>query len=181
MPNRVKNSLINLLISVSILSASTIVEIDLSKQFPKKNGTVVIYDQNADKYFVYNKQRSTLRLTPFSTFKIPNSLIALETGIIPDIEQIYQWDTAKYPREDSWPSQWNDKHNMRSAVKYSVVPFYRNIASQVGAVKMKSFVDKFKYGNKDISSGVDNFWLNGSLKISAMEQIDFLKGFTMVN
>ena len=42
---------------------------------------------------------------------------------------------------------------------------------------MQKHVAAFNYGNKAISGGVDNFWLNNSLKISADEQIDFLKAF----
>ena len=158
-------------------SSSVVIEKDFSAIFGKLTGTIVIYNQNTDTICIHNKTRAETRLTPFSTFKIPNSIIALETGIITDVDQIYQWDTTRYPPEPWWFQQWNQKHSMRSAIKYSVVPFYRNIAFEVGAEKMKTYVRKFQYGNADISSGVDAFWLSGSLRISAMEQIEFLKKF----
>jgi beta-lactamase class D len=161
----------------STLRAATMIEKDFSGFFGKYTGTIVVYDQEADRCFIHNRERSTSRFTPMSTFKIPNSLIALETGVISNIDQPCQWDTAQYPPQAWWPAQWNAKHTMRSAIKYSVVPFYRTIANQVGQKRMVEYIHKFNYGNEDISSGIDAFWLDGSLRISAMEQIDFLKRF----
>ncbi|MBN1757354.1 MAG: class D beta-lactamase [Chitinispirillaceae bacterium] len=154
-----------------------VMEMDFSDLFEKHEGTVVVYDATADRYFVHNRKRSETRFTPFSTFKIPNSLIALETGILKDTDTEFFWDTTKYPPEEWWPQQWNGTHTMRTAITYSVVPFYREIATRVGGKRMKAYVTKFRYGNADISSGNDNFWLNGSLAISAWEQIDFLVRF----
>lgn len=159
------------------VSASEMIEKDFSAEFGKFTGTIVVYDLNSDKYTIYNKARAETRYSPCSTFKIPNSIIALETGIITDVDKPFQWDTLKYPPQDWWFAHWNEKNSMRSAIKYSVVPFYRTIASLVGLERMKSYVDKFNYGNKDISSGLDSFWLSGSLNISAMEEVEFLKKF----
>ena len=140
-------------------------------------GTIVVCGMNSNSRRIYNVERSKVRFSPFSTFKIPNSIIALETGIISDIDNIYKWDSQKYPLEDGWPDEWSGEHTMRTAFKFSVVPFFRNIAFQIGNKKMRDFVEKFEYGNMDISSGIDTFWLNGSLKISAEEQVEFLQKF----
>lgn len=145
--------------------------------FVNRKGTIVVYNENEDKYFIYNKIRSKKRYTPCSTFKIPNSIIILELKLLNDIDDVYIWDTLKYKPEMWWPKQWNDKHNMRTAIKYSVVPFYRDLAYKAGKDSMMKFLNTFNYGNTDISSGIDSFWLNGSMKISAMEQIDFLRRF----
>ena len=40
---------------------------------------------------------------------------------------------------------------------------------------MQTYLNNFAYGNQDISSGLDNFWVAGSLAISAVEQVDFLR------
>jgi len=152
-------------------------QISLDENFKNINGTIIIFNKEADSSIIFNNKRASTRFSPFSTFKIPNSIIAIETSIIPNINQIITWDHQKYPEEDWWPKTWNDEHNLKSAFKYSVVPIYRHIATMVGIEKMKSYIDAFNYGNKDISSGIDNFWLDGSLKISAVEQIDFLKKF----
>jgi beta-lactamase class D len=153
-------------------------EQDFSTVFKNYEGTIVIYDQTADSYIVHNKARSITRFTPFSTFKIPNSIIALETGTVKNIDTLFLWDTSKYLPEKWWPAEWKQQHhNLRTAIRYSVVPFYREIASRVGEKRMSDFVKKFNYGNMDISSGIDTFWLAGSIQISAMEQIGFLQKF----
>ena len=167
---------IKFLILLTILLAGCN-QTDLSKYFGDFKGTIVLFDQNSDQYTMVDETRANTRFTPFSTFKVPNSIIALETGVVSDVDQILDWDTLKYPAEDWWSKTWSGKHNLKSAIKYSVVPFYRNIASLIGSEKMQTYVTKFNYGNTNISSGIDNFWLNGSLKISAYEQVEFLRKF----
>lgn len=166
--------LLTLPIPLATCSAS---ELDLGKRFGKYAGTIVVYDQTSDRYFFHNRQRAAARYSPYSTFKILNSIVALEAGIVTDVDSVYQWDTARYAPQSWWPPQWNARHTMRTAMKFSVVPFYRTLALRIGLERMQSQVKAFQYGNMDISSGVDDFWLNGSLKISAIEQVDFLKRF----
>ena len=40
---------------------------------------------------------------------------------------------------------------------------------------MKEYVQRLHYGNEDASGPLNGFWLNSSLKISADEQVEFLK------
>lgn len=150
---------------------------ELKKHFAEFDGTIVVYDSLADSITIVNPQRAETRLSPFSTFKIPNSLIALETAAAEDVDQVIRWDPEKYPAADWWPEFWAGEHNLRSGIKYSVVPLYRHLAILIGEAQMQQFVDRFDYGNRDISSGIDNFWLNGSMKISAIEQVNFLRKF----
>lgn len=157
--------------------AATTIEKEASLLFGDAPGTLVVYDSAADHSIVYGAQRSAERITSFSTFKIPNSLIALETGVVADTDQVIQVDPEQYPPQPDWPEAWKGKHNLRTAFRFSVVPVYRAIAKRIGAKRMKDYLRKFAYGNMDDSSGLDQFWLNGSLKISAMEQIAFLKKF----
>ena len=166
---------ISLILLASI--SFTLGQDQLSEMFDGFEGTIVIYDMKADRYTVVNEERARIQYSPFSTYKIPNSIIALETGIVSDTGQIVEWDQRKYPAETWWPESWKGRHNLRRAIKYSVVPFYRHLASQIGAERMEQYVKAFDYGNLDISSGIDSFWLNGSLKISAYEQIKFLRKF----
>jgi len=147
------------------------------KSFKGFKGTIVIYDQGADKYITHNEDRAATPYSPFSTYKIPHSIIALETKIISNTEQIIQWEEKKYPAETWWPKTWAGEHNLRSAIKFSVVPAYRHLATLIGDSVMQRYVDRFEFGNKDISSGLDSFWLNGSLRITAYEQVAFLKKF----
>jgi beta-lactamase class D len=166
-----------LLLTSTLFAKGDTVETDFSTFFGAHDGTIVVYDASSDRYVVHNRERSTRRFTPFSTFKIPNSCIALETGIITDVDSAFSWDTTKYRPEVWWPETWNARHTMRTAIEYSVVPFYREIASRIGSKRMAYYLKKFNYGNADNSSGIDNFWLDGSLAISAMEQLAFLVKF----
>jgi beta-lactamase class D len=154
---------------------------DLSSLFRGTKGAFVLYDMKNNLYVRYNEQRCRERFSPKSTFKIPNSLIGLETGVIRDAEFVIQWDREKYSPQPNWtPDQlinWGKDQTLRSAIKYSVVWYYRELALRVGEQQMKKYVTAFDYGNKDISGRVDEFWLNNRLKISADEQVEFLKAF----
>lgn len=171
-----KLKILSIIFAVFTINASNIIEKDFSEAFNDHKGTLVIYDNQKDEYTVYNKDRINKRYSTFSTYKIPHSLIALETGVIENIETEYEWDTKKYPEQDWWPKEWyGGKHNMKNAIKYSVVPFFKMVASKIKSKRMSKYISDFDYGNMDISSGIEGFWLNGSLKISTMEQIKFLK------
>ncbi|QFT54786.1 class D beta-lactamase [Microbulbifer sp. THAF38] len=141
-----------------------------------KSCTFVLKNHKEASYSVVNESRADVRLTPFSTFKVPNTLIALDAGVVRSLVQELTYDHLKYPAQRWWPSIWYDKPlPIRAAFQNSAVPIYRQLAIQVGEERMSQYLTKFNYGNKDISSGLDKFWLNGSLKISAKEQVDFLQ------
>jgi beta-lactamase class D len=151
---------------------------DLRQYFKETNGCFVLYDLKGDRYLRYNEERCRRRFSPFSTFKIPNSLIGLETGVIRDAEFVIPWDRVKYP-PDNWNTEpfihWGQDHSLRTAIKYSVVWYYSELASRVGAGRMAQWLEKFGYGNRDASGGIDHFWLDSSLRVSADEQVEFLK------
>jgi beta-lactamase class D len=110
------------------------------------------------------------RLSPCSTFKVPNSLIGLETGVIADADFVIPWDHVKRDR-----AEWNHDHSLASALKVSAVWYYQELARRVGRERMQKLVSAIPYGNADISSGIDTFWLGRSLRISPDEQIAFLE------
>ena len=138
----------------------------------KARGAFVLYDLKQKKYVRYNPARARQRFLPLSTFKIPSSLIALETGIVPNENYIFKWSGEKYDID-----AWNKDLTFQEALAASCVPCYQQIAREVGEKRMKSFLKKFKYGNRDVSGGIERFWLDGNLRISADEQIEFLKRF----
>ena len=145
---------------------------DIDRIFVKEKvkGSFLLYDGNAKDYIVnYNPQRNERAFSPASTFKILNSLIALEEGVIKNENQIIKWDG----KDRGW-DKWNRDHNLASAIEYSAVWFYQVLARKIGEKKMKSWVDKVGYGNQDISEKIDNFWLEGNLRITPKEQIEFL-------
>jgi beta-lactamase class D len=134
------------------------------------------YVEESEKLLLINEKRAKRRLSPFSTFKITNSLIALDSKQITNAQQTLTFDQNKYPVQAWWPSVWKlPEYNLATAFKFSMVAIYRQMARDIGQEKMQSYVLSFDYGNKDISSGLDSFWLNGSLKISAIEQVRFLQ------
>ncbi|HUL77706.1 MAG TPA: penicillin-binding transpeptidase domain-containing protein [Vicinamibacteria bacterium] len=110
------------------------------------------------------------RLSPCSTFKIPNSLIGLETGVIADAGFVIPWDGVKRDREE-----WNRDQTLASAIKVSAVWYYQELARRVGKERMQRLVSAIPYGNGDTSSGIDVFWLGRSLRISPDEQVAFLE------
>ncbi|MBS1518448.1 MAG: class D beta-lactamase [Bacteroidetes bacterium] len=136
-------------------------------------GGVLIYDPQSDVYYSNDFERSTTGYLPASTFKIPNSIIALETGVAKDDSTMYKWDGKKR----SLP-QWEQDLILKDAFSLSCVPCYQQIAREIGVDRMKEYLNKFDYGDITVdSSNIDKFWLEGDSKISQMQQIDFLKKF----
>ncbi|MBO8093633.1 MAG: class D beta-lactamase [Prosthecochloris sp.] len=119
-------------------------------------------------------QLADRRQPPCSTFKIYNTLIGLELGLLsgPD-DAWYQWDgvTRHY-------DTWNRDLTLRQAFSVSAVPAYQGLARQIGPERMKAYIDAIGYGSGDISSGVDTFWLprpgTTPITISAREQAELL-------
>lgn len=136
----------------------------------KLEGTFALFDQNKNKLIVYNKKLLNEPFSPASTFKICNSLIGLETGVIPDENFVIPWDSVvrNYP-------VWNADTDMKTAFKNSTVWFYQELARRVGGEQMQYWLGKADYGNKDTSGGIDLFWLKGGLRITPVQQIEFLR------
>jgi len=133
-------------------------------------GTFVGY--KVDEYLVIasDSNRSGEARLPASTFKIPNSIIALETGVVGDPDtDVFKWDGVKRSIE-----AWNRDHTMRTAIAASAVPVYQEIARRIGPERMQKYVDLFEYGNRDIGGGIDQFWLTGDLRIDPVQQVDFV-------
>jgi beta-lactamase class D len=147
-------------------------EMDLTKYFKSHAGCFVVYDVKNHQYRRYNAERCNKRFLPASTFKIPNSIIGLETGVIPDENFVIPWDSVTRPVKE-----WNHDHTLASAIQYSVVPYYQELARRVGRQTMQAYLKRMRYGNMKIGERVDTFWLDNSLKISANEQIEFLMKF----
>lgn len=164
------------LLGIGLLACQSapVVEIrDNFKQYYEPFGVVgafVLYDEQADKYVFYEQARCQEAVIPASTFKICHSLIALETGVAEDEHFVIPWDsvTRQIP-------SWNSDHDLKTAFKNSTVWYYQALARRVGEQQMKDWLVAADYGNADITGGIDLFWLTGGLRISAEQQVDFLK------
>lgn len=132
-------------------------------------GSFVLYDLNNNTYFYHNKKRCEKQFIPASTFKIFNSLVTLETGVVKDEYEVLKWDGEK-----RWVESWNKDQDMKTAFKNSTVWYYQELARRIGYDRMEKFIEQEHYGNEDISGGIDKFWLSGDLRISQIEQINFL-------
>lgn len=132
-------------------------------------GSVLVYDLATNSYWAGHAERVNRRLIPASTFKIINSLIALETGVVTDANSVIKWDGVVRDR-----TELNRDRDLQTAFRLSAVPHFQELARRIGAERMQRFVDAVGYGNGDISGGIDQFWLTGGLRVSPREQVDFL-------
>jgi len=138
------------------------VSLDLKKEESSfYSFSVVIYDLKTKQYFYYNDSMVNLPFTPASTFKIPNTLIGLESKILKD-------STTKLNLGSL------DDPTLKFAFQHSIVPYYQELAKQIGEKNMQSYLKRFHYGNALATPELTTFWLKGDLRISAMEQIEFL-------
>ena len=133
-------------------------------------GTMALYDTRDGKLSCSDPARCDRGYIPASTFKIANTIIGLETGVVSDADSPLPWDGKQYDNPD-----WNRDHTLRSAVQVSCVPCFQSIARKVGEAQMKDWVSRLDYGNHDIGGKIDFFWLGGALRITPFQQIDFLR------
>lgn len=144
---------------------------DLAGHFKEAgvSGTWVVYDSATSKLTVVDRRRAERRYSPASTFKIPNSLIALETGAVKDLDEILPYGGGTYKRKE-----WERDMNLRDAMRVSHLPIYREVARRIGLARMNEWMARLHYGNEALGTRVDQFWVNDKLKISAVEQVRFL-------
>jgi beta-lactamase class D len=138
--------------------------------FKDHDGTFILRDLKTEETYIYNEQRAKEKLTPQSTFKIPNALIGLQLGVVKDEYDIKKWDGKK-----NEIISWNHDHTLGSAMRDSVVWYYQAMARDIGEKRMNEWLHKISYGNENISAGIDHFWLQSSLKITPLEEVDFME------
>ncbi|MEQ9330432.1 penicillin-binding transpeptidase domain-containing protein [Thalassobaculum sp.] len=134
------------------------------------SGTVAVRRLGDARSFVSDLDGAGRGLTPASTFKIPHLLIALETGVVRDLGQVYRWDGQPRPI-----AAWNGDNSVRRAVEISSVPVFQMIAREIGEERMATWLGRLGYGNASVAGGIDRFWLDGGLKVSPVQQLDFVE------
>ncbi len=134
------------------------------------HGTIAVIDERRGSSLVHDAERAATRFPPASTFKIPHALFALEAGVVADEFQRFAWDGTTHAI-----AGWNRDQDLRSSIRDSVVWVYQGFARAIGEAREREYLQRAGYGNADASGGVDRFWLDGALRISAMEQLDFLR------
>lgn len=113
-----------------------------------------------------------------STFKIPLAVMGFDSGILKNQhEPVWPYEknynsSREDERKETDPKRWEE---------YSVVWFSQKLTKTLGIDRFRQYVEKFNYGNKDITgdpsknNGLTNSWLSSSLKISPIEQTGFLR------
>lgn len=151
---------------------------DLVKPFEECgiNGSITIYDNNAKKWISSNINDSHYATLPASTFKIINTLIALDAGVITDENEIIKWpgvtDTIKYGYR---PDIYHDM-SIKEAFRLSAGWVYVELAKKIGKETYRQYLTDCQYGNVDLSVDDDDFWNFGHFTISPANQIEILKG-----
>ncbi|MFS0674343.1 BlaR1 family beta-lactam sensor/signal transducer [Ornithinibacillus sp. 179-J 7C1 HS] len=146
--------------------------IDLKDYFTGYNGSFVLYDSQAKQYKIYNKELSTTRISPDSTYKIYSALLGLETNVISSDNTFIEWDGTKYSYD-----AWNQDQDLSTAMANSVNWYFQTIDSEVPINTIQAFIERINYGNQNLSSDNEPYWLESSLKISPVEQVKLLDAF----
>ncbi|WP_019961512.1 penicillin-binding transpeptidase domain-containing protein [Woodsholea maritima] len=131
------------------------------------DGTIYIQRVSDGAVWSANEARSAMRFVPASTYKIPNTLISLETGVT-TWDEVFIWDGQ--PRMFA---RWERDMTLAEAFQLSAVPVYQELAHRVSYRVMQDWVQRLAYGNQDIGAedNIDQFWLSGPVAISAQEQV----------
>jgi beta-lactamase class D len=136
--------------------------------------TFLAVDLVKNNCWAINKAGLSQRHPPYSTFKIPHSLIALEAGAVKSIDERIEWDQIKYPAQPFWPETWKKSHTLASAFKHSAVWYYKALVPRITPAEYKRWLARFHYGNQTFTARSNEFWLNGELQISPAEQVEFI-------
>lgn len=149
---------------------------DFDKYFSNCNvdGSVVIFDNNAQKWIVSDTAGIFRETLPASSFKIINLLIALETGVIEDENTVLKWngktDTVKYGYR---PEIYHDM-SVKEAFEVSAVWVFLELAEKIGRENYKKYLALCNYGNQDLTGTDEDFWNFGPLGISPVNQVELI-------
>lgn len=159
--------------TTSINRNKQLIKTEFQELIDSKNvkGSILIYDFQHKRYYSNNFDWAKIGRLPASTFKIPNTIIALETGVVKNDSTLFKWNGEKRSYKI-----WEQDLILRDAFQYSCVPCYQEIATTIGQKRMNKYLDKLAYRDmKFDASTIDNFWLEGPSKINQFQQINFLK------
>ena len=135
-------------------------------------GTLVVVDerQSPPTALVFNRERSRQWFAPASTFKIAHTLFALDAGAVADEFQVFRWDGQARSF-----SGHNQDQTLRSAMRFSTLWVYQGFAKHIGEARARQYLRASNYGNGDPSTDQGDYWVDGRLTISAVEQVAFLQ------
>lgn len=147
---------------------------DYSSYFGDNEGSFVLYDMKMDEFTLYNHDQSTLRVSPNSTYKIYSALFGLESDVIATDHSTLEWNGRNYPYES-----WNKDQDLSSAMANSVTWYFQYVDKQLHTDAIQTHLEQIGYGNANISGGLEEYWMESSLRISPVEQVELLHAFYM--
>ena len=150
-------------------SSETISYTDLSTYFGEYEGSFVLYDLENDTWRIHDMEHATLRVAPDSTYKIYDALFGLEEGVITPENSFLAWNGENYPFE-----AWNADQTLRSAMNSSVNWYFQALDEQLGASSVYGYLQETGYGNENMSGDFSTYWMESSLEISPIEQVELL-------
>ena len=150
-------------------SSENISYVDLSTYFKEYEGSFVLYDLENDAWSIHDMEHATLRVAPNSTYKIYDALFGLEEGVITPENSFIAWNGETYPFE-----AWNADQTLQSAMNSSVNWYFQTVDEQLGASDVYSYVQEIGYGNENMSGNFFSYWMESSLEISPIEQVELL-------
>lgn len=123
------------------------------------------------------------RATPASTFKLPLAVIGFDTRKLTSPEApAIDFDPD---RHTAWLDAWKATTTPHTWLRDSVVWYSWEITRPLGLEGLAGYLEKFDYGNQDISgtagenNGLTHSWLSSSLAISPREQAAFVSKLMM--
>ena len=150
-------------------SSENISYVDLSAYFGEYEGSFVLYDSGYDSWSIHDIDHATLRVAPDSTYKIYDALFGLEEGIITPEDSFIAWNGESYPFE-----AWNADQTLQSAMNSSVNWYFQSVDEQLGTADLYHYIREIGYGNENVSGDLSTYWMESSLKISPIEQVELL-------
>ena len=150
-------------------SSENVSYVDLSTYFGGYEGSFVLYDLENDAWSIHDMEHATLRVAPNSTYKIYDALFGLEEEIITPENSFIAWNGETYPFE-----AWNADQTLQSAMNSSVNWYFESVDEQLGAANISNYIEEIGYGNENISGDFSTYWMESSLKISPIEQVELL-------
>lgn len=151
------------------ISDRNISMIDLSAYFAGYEGSFVLYDLKDDFWSIYDMEHAALRAAPDSTYKIYDALFGLEEGIITPEDSFLAWNGENYPLE-----AWNADQTLPSAMSASVNWYFQSIDRELSSPVIYRYLQQIGYGNETMGDDLSTYWMESSLKISPIEQVELL-------
>ncbi|PJJ48076.1 penicillin-binding transpeptidase domain-containing protein [Hymenobacter chitinivorans] len=163
------------LLLLSGLSArgQALTERDFKKYFDSYGlrGSFLLYDQKANRYTAYDVARCNQGYLPGATFNIPNVLIGLETGVLPDTSFVFPAQDQK--RDDG---KLAPAVRLGAALRQNCQPCMQQIAQEVGVPRYQQALLRLKFGQMVVTPEVlQTFWMGGISRISQFQMVTFLR------